>query len=202
MKPEFDSFYVEESVRETPLAKRVIARLAPAISPQFMTDARVAIRPDRSAPDPFASGKRRLVIMRKRSQFVMACPASSSEFACCGYLVMNLASNCPMDCSYCFLQEYVADNPAFQLYANYADAFAELDELQARSPERHFRIGTGEIADSLAFDSVTELSIDLICYFSRSERLTLELKTKTNEIDNLLRIDPRGRVLVSWTLSP
>ena len=28
-----------------------------------------------------------------------------------------------MDCSYCFLQEYLADNPGFQVYANYASAF-------------------------------------------------------------------------------
>ena len=34
------------------------------------------------------------------------------------------------------------------------------------------------------------------------ENLTLELKTKTDEIENLLDVDPRGRVLVSWTLSP
>lgn len=32
--------------------------------------------------------------------------------------------------------------------------------------------------------------------------MLLELKTKTDEIDNLLAVDPRGRTLVSWTLSP
>jgi DNA repair photolyase len=130
------------------------------------------------------------------------CPAGSSRFACCGYLVLTLASNCPMDCSYCFLQEYLADNPAFQIYANYADSFDELDRLAANAHGRSFRVGTGELADSLAFDTITAISRDLIDFFAARESLTLELKTKTDEIENLLGVDPRGRVLVSWTLSP
>ena len=71
-----------------------------------------------------------------RPSFLMACPAGSSEFACCGYMVLVLASNCPMDCSYCFLQEYLADNPGFQVYANYADAFDELERARRRTPGR------------------------------------------------------------------
>ena len=72
--------------------------------------------------------------MDRRAPFLMACPAGSAEFACCGYLVLVLASNCPMDCSYCFLQEYLADNPGFQVYANYASAFDELERATRRAP--------------------------------------------------------------------
>jgi len=50
------------------------------------------------------------------------------------------------------------DNPAFQVYANFADSFDELDRLAHSAPERSFRIGTGELADSLAFDSITGIS--------------------------------------------
>jgi spore photoproduct lyase len=107
-----------------------------------------------------------------------------------------------MDCSYCFLQEYLADNPSFQVYSNFADSFDELDRLSANARGRSFRVGTGELADSLAFDSLTAISRDLIDFFASRENLTLELKTKTDEIENLLEVDPRGRVLVSWTLSP
>jgi spore photoproduct lyase len=107
-----------------------------------------------------------------------------------------------MDCAYCFLQEYVADNPGFQVYANYADAFDELNALARKASDRHFRVGTGELADSLAFDRLTGLSLDLVDFFARQRNLMLELKTKTGEIDNLLTVDPKGQVMVSWTLSP
>jgi spore photoproduct lyase len=202
MKFKLDAIHIEEGVRTSPLALRVLETLPPEIPVSYVADGRVSARPVANVKDPFGAGKRQMTIMRRRSQFLMACPARSSEFACCGYLVMTLASNCPMDCGYCFLQEYLADNPGFQVYANYDDAFDELERLRRKAPARPLRVGTGELADSLAFDSLTRISRDLIEYFSRREDLTLELKTKTDEIENLLVTDPKGRTMVSWTLSP
>ena len=201
MKFDLDSVFVERGSADSPLAKRVLGAIPRAVPVTHIDDAREASMPS-SARDPFGAGKRRLVIARRKTPFLVACPAGSSKFACCGYLVLTLASNCPMDCSYCFLQEYLADNPAFQVYANFADSFDELDQLSRSAPDRSFRVGTGELADSLAFDSITGLSRDLVDFFSARENLTLELKTKTDEIENLLESDPCGRVLVSWTLSP
>jgi spore photoproduct lyase len=202
MKFELDKVLVEEDCRSSALASRVLGNLPAGVAIQYAADGRIAARPAIGAADPFGEGKRRMVIMRRRTPFLTGCPAGSRDFACCGYLVLVLASNCPMDCGYCFLQEYVADNPAFQVYANYTDAFAELDRLAGGDAARMLRVGTGELADSLAFDSITGISRDLVGYFARRENLLLELKTKTDEIGNLLDMDPRGRTLVSWTLSP
>src|SRR5580658_1004172 len=191
MNFELDEIVIEERCRQSALAARVISRAPAAVPVKFIADARDAARPAIGAADPFGAGKRRMAVMHRRAPFLMACPAGSSEFACCGYLVLTLASNCPMDCGYCFLQEYLADNPGFQVYANYADAFDELERLRRNSPARGFRVGTGELADSLAFDSITGISRDLVEYFAGREDLTLELKTKTDEIENLLTLDPQ-----------
>ncbi len=199
---DLDAVFVEHGCANSALATRILSALPRDVPVAHVADAREATRPIAGARDPFGAGKRRLVIACRKTPFLMPCPAGSSKFACCGYLVLTLASNCPMDCSYCFLQEYLADNPAFQVYANFADSFDELDRLADNARGRSFRVGTGELADSLALDSITGISRDLIDFFSTRESLTLELKTKTNEIENLLGIDPRGRVLVSWTLSP
>ncbi len=202
MKFELDELLIEESCRASALVRRIRARLAETVAVSYVDDARAAALADRSSPDSFGAGKRRMIVTRKRGGFVTACPAASSKFACCGYLVMNLGSNCPMDCSYCFLQEYLADNPGFQVYGNYGDAFDELERLGRAGAGRNLRIGTGELADSLAFDSLTGISLDLVEFFAHRPNLLLELKTKTDEIENLLRVDPRGHTLVSWTLSP
>jgi spore photoproduct lyase len=202
MNFELDRVVVEDEFRNAPITRRVLDGLDSQVPVEYVVDGRAAALADRTQPDPFAAGKRRLILMRRRTPFLMACPAGSAEFACCGYLVLTLASNCPMDCAYCFLQEYVADNPGFQIYANYADAFDEIAALVRKAPDRRFRVGTGELADSLACDRLTGLSLDLVDYFARQRTAVLELKTKTDEIDNLLAVDPRGQVLVSWTLSP
>ncbi|HYR79621.1 MAG TPA: radical SAM protein, partial [Candidatus Dormibacteraeota bacterium] len=198
MKFDLDAVFIEHGCADSALAARIIRAIPADVPVHHVTDAREVAMPTR---DQFAAGKRTMIISRRKTPFLMACPAGSSKFACCGYLVLTLASNCPMDCSYCFLQEYLVDNPAFQVYANFADSFDELDRLAHSAPERSFRVGTGELADSLAFDSITGISRELIEFFAARENLTLELKTKTDEIGNLIGLDPRGHVLVSWTLS-
>ena len=204
MKFDLDAVFVEHGCAGSALATRILSALPRHVPVTHVADheTREATRPASGVRDPFGAGKRRMVIARRKTPFLAPCHAGSPEFACCGYLVLTLASNCPMDCSYCFLQEYLADNPAFQVYANFTDSFDELDRLIANARGRIFRVGTAELADSLAFDSLTSISRDLVEFFASRENLTLELKTKTDEIENLLGLDPRGRVLVSWTLSP
>src|SRR5208282_5097081 len=201
MKFEIDALTIEEASRGSALAERLVAALASSVPVSYVANGREASRPIPGS-DPFGAGKRQIVVMTRRTPFLMACPAGSARFACCGYLVLVLASNCPMDCSYCFLQEYLADNPGFQVYANYPDAFDELERARRRTPGRALRVGTGELADSLAFDRMTGISRELVEFCGSCDGLLLELKTKTDEIDNLLTVDPRGRTLVSWTLSP
>ncbi|HEV2169796.1 MAG TPA: hypothetical protein VGR40_02555, partial [Candidatus Binatus sp.] len=177
MKFDLDAVFIEQGCADSALATRVLRALPPDVTVTHISDVHGVARPESGALDPFAAGKRRLVIARRKAPFLMPCPAGSSKFACCGYLVLTLASNCPMDCSYCFLQEYLADNPAFQVYANYTDSFDELERLCANARGRSFRVGTGELADSLAFDSLTGISRELIEFFASRENLTLELKT-------------------------
>jgi len=120
---------------------------------------------------------------------------------CCNYLVMNFAANCPFDCSYCFLQDYLANNPALKVFTNVGEGLAELDAALRRHPERTFRVGTGELADSLALDHLTDLSCELVPFFAARSNAVLELKTKSDCIDNLLRLDPKERVVVSWSVN-
>ena len=202
MNFDLDAVYIEEQCRRSALATRVRERIPPAVPLRYVADGREAALPRQTERDPFGAGKRRMVVMNRKAPFLMACPAGSAEFACCGLQVLTLASNCPMDCSYCFLQEYLTDNPGLQVYANYPDAMDELERLTQRAPGRLFRVGTGDLADSLAFDRITGISRDLVEFFAARDGLTLELKTKTDEIDNLLEVDPQGHTIVSWTLSP
>ena len=46
-----------------------------------VADGRIAARPAIRSADPFASGKRRMVVMKRRAPFLMACPAGSAKFA-------------------------------------------------------------------------------------------------------------------------
>lgn len=189
-----DEVWIEPGELETPIAQTVRSRL-PDRPFRLADDLRAA------EPADFEAGKRRLVLRRHRSSFLQACPAGTNGLVCCSYLVLNLASNCPLDCSYCFLQEYLANNPALKAFTNVQDALAEVEAVVRAHPQRSFRIGTGELADSLALDPLTALSRHLVPFFAELPNAVLELKTKTDCIEELLDLDPKDRVVVSWSVN-
>lgn len=202
-----DELLIERGCEETAIARRCRAR-APHLPVRLIDDRRATHEPpatrDRGAAsdDSFAAAKRRLLLAPRRGAFLEHCPAGTRGLACCNYLVLTFASNCPMDCRYCFLQEYLADAPALTAYVNPEDALREVGRLLDAHPERHFRIGTGELADSLALDPLTGLSRDIVPFFAARSNALLELKTKSDCVDDLVTMDSRDRVVVSWSLAP
>ena len=180
---------------DSALARRVRARLPD--TPAHIIDDTGAAEPRES----FDEGKRRLVIKRHRGTFLQHCPAGTTGLVCCNYLVAHFASNCPFDCSYCFLQDYLANNAAVKAFTNPGDGLAEIDAILRAHPGRTFRIGTGELADSLALDHLTDLSRELVPFFAERPNALFELKTKSDCIENLLGLDPKDRTVISWSLN-
>jgi spore photoproduct lyase len=150
-------------------------------------------------PENLARGKQALFICRNRGRFFKPCPGTR-EYNCCGYQVLNIGMNCPMDCVYCILQAYL-NNPWLSFFVNIDDLFAELDEVLSAEPDRLFRIGTGEFTDSLALDRLTGLSRHLISYTREKDNVVLELKTKSAVIENLQDIDHGNKIIVAWSLN-
>ena len=153
------------------------------------------------SPDPFGSAKRRLFVTKHKGDFFKKCPGSEGQ-VCCNYFVINFASNCPMDCSYCYLQDYLANNAELRVFSNVDDLIAEADRTLTKHRGVFFRVGTGEITDSLALEPYTGVVRELIPYFAAQPNVMLELKTKSDCVDSLLDLDCKGRVVVAWSMNP
>jgi spore photoproduct lyase len=151
--------------------------------------------------DQFGGSKKNLFLARYKGEFLKKCPGSSGQ-VCCNYFVINFASNCPMDCSYCYLQEYLAENPALKVFSNVDDLIAEADQLLSRHRSFSFRIGTGEITDSLALEPYIGFCREVLPFFAEQPNVLLELKTKSDRVDTLLDLDPKERIVVSWSMNP
>jgi spore photoproduct lyase len=141
-----------------------------------------------------------LVLAEQKGKFLKPCPGTQN-YICCGYYFLNLTTNCEIDCSYCILQGYL-NNPFMTVYTNIDDLFKEVDQLLNANSKKFFRIGTGELTDSLTLDHITHYSKRLIPFFLGYKNAILELKTKTTQIDHVLNFFPENRVIVSWSLNP
>src|SRR5215510_2384884 len=149
----------------------------------------------------FGASKKRLFLTRHKGEFLKKCPGSDGQ-VCCNYFVINFASNCPMDCSYCYLQEYLANNSALKVFSNTDDLIVEADRILSKHRGMFFRVGTGEITDSLALEPYIGMAAELIPYFAEQPNVLLELKTKSDRVDGLLKLDPKERVVVAWSMNP
>jgi spore photoproduct lyase len=87
------------------------------------------------------------------------------------------------------------------IFSNIEDALAELAEMAGNFPNAPFRVGTGEVIDSLSLDPLTLYSHRLIEFFRQYPKWTLELKTKSANVDHFLQQEHAGNVLVSWSVN-
>ncbi|MZG29446.1 MAG: radical SAM protein [Nitrospinae bacterium] len=195
-------FFLEEGIEEYPLAKDILSR-HPGIPRKTFRDISTLtdeIKP--SSYDVFGEGKKSLALTRFKGSFLKKCPGVSPGMVCCNYYVVNLSKNCIYDCSYCFLQDFLGNNPMQVAYVNVEDLLGELEEVFTQYPDRNFRVGTGELTDSLALDSIIPYTKHLLPFFNRQTNAVLELKTKSDQITNLLNHSDPTNIIVSWSLNP
>ena len=76
-----------------------------------------------------------------------------------------------------------------------------MKEAMEMHPKTYFHVG--EICDSLAFDNLTDFSLDLADLVKDNQNCTIEFRTKSTNIENLLSIEnPTSNIIPSWTMSP
>ncbi|MCD6319935.1 MAG: DNA photolyase [Candidatus Desulfofervidaceae bacterium] len=137
-----------------------------------------------------------LYLTQNKGRFFRPCPCTNKNFyLSCEYRILEVGTNCIFNCTYCILQSYL-NQPFIQVYTNLDKLFAELDSLTD-----FYRIGTGELTDSLFLDHITHLSTYLVPYFGKRKNLILELKTKSTVIDNLKGLAHNRHTVVSWSLN-
>jgi len=189
-----EKLWVEKRVATLPTTGEILARL-PGVPIEWIETVHQAL-----AERQESSAARILLLAQQDGEFLKPCPGTQ-KYVCCNYYFFNLATNCDIGCSYCILQGYL-NNPYLTVYTNLEAGLAELAQRLRSAPQRFFRIGTGELTDSLTLDHLTGYSKKLIPFFLEQSNAILELKTKTTQIDNLLQFSPRRQVIVSWSLNP
>jgi len=145
--------------------------------------------------------KQILFLTHSRGHIVKACPGTADCYLCCRYQVINQTLNCPLQCSYCILQYYL-NQPATVIYTDVEKILHEARRKLAAQPRRFFRVGTGELGDSLALPGSVGFARRAVPFFAEIPNALLELKSKTTNIDSILPLQHGGRTVLAWSLNP
>lgn len=195
--------YIDPEVLTSPITKNILRKF-PEISYEVVSGKPKSVKEVEMSQDPLLEGKKRLWITKNKGKLVRRCGAATSSLdhlVCCNYFILDFSFNCHFECVYCFLQEYT-NLPLMVVYANVDEMLISVRDLISQSHSPFIRIGTGEMADSLALDSITEYSKYLVPFFAEQKRAILELKTKSDQIQNLLAMDPQGQTVIAWSINP
>lgn len=194
----FEKVYIDKASRGSEVAERAVAYFSPA-QVEWVTARPFPESHGELSAREFSRSKRHLFLTEYQGQFFKRCPGSRPGLTCCNYFVLNLGLQCDMNCSYCYLQSFI-NTPVMTVYTNIEQALSELKELA--DPQMKFRIGTGEVIDSLSLDELTLYSRRLIGFFQDFPQWRLEFKTKSDKVDQFLDVAHAGNVIVSWSLNP
>ncbi|MCG6879751.1 MAG: DNA photolyase [Deltaproteobacteria bacterium] len=180
---------VEEGALKSPMGRQILRRTPGRFSQKSF-----------DAPVHNGMGKDALHLLNHNGEFLKPCPGTK-EYICCGYQILNVATNCPLDCSYCILQSYFLNQPNLKIHVNLEENLAGILACIDKNPHQVFRVGTGEFADSLALDPIARWTDILMGPFSTRKNAVLEFKTKTTHIEGLTSSPHRNRIIVSWSLN-
>jgi spore photoproduct lyase len=190
-----DNFYVENSVLNTDLVKRLKNKFKQA------TFSTIKSYKDHVSKAPYGlidynNRLQKVFIVREQYDFFPKCPCTPHAIPC-GYYLMNMGMGCPYECSYCFLQSYV-NSPGIIIPANIDDFFKQFKQYL----DHNMRLGTGELTDSLVYDPITEYSPIIIEFFRNYPNSVFEFKTKSTNIQLILSTPPADNIIISWSLNP
>jgi spore photoproduct lyase len=190
---------LEEEARDYDMTRRILARLK-GVPVEVIQDREALKGSGRDRTLWLPEAKTTLLLAVQKGPFWRPCPGTK-DYICCGYQVLQVMVNCPMDCTYCVLQGYV-NVPAITVFVNVEDLLEELETRWAESPHQVWRLGTGEFGDSLALDGLMGLNELLIPRFAGRGQAILEIKSKWRQLDHLLSLGPNPQVIFAWSLNP
>lgn len=195
INPKIENIYVDKKLQSKEICKRYIAKFPKAKLIPITSEEKDEIL------EKVSISKNNIFITEAKGDIFKPCPGTDESHICCQYWVINQVWNCPLNCTYCILQYYLK-SPMIITYINYEKIKAEITEKLNSEPNRFFRIGTGELGDSLVYDNLNRSAEEFIKYFVNKNNAIFELKTKSDNVDHLLNIKHNGKVVISWSLNP
>ena len=140
---------------------------------------------------------RKVTVSDSQNEVFGMCPVASEKTVCCNLMTIDAVQGCSLGCSYCSIQTFYTDGK-ISIDKNLAEKLSKIP----LDPNKNYHIGSGQSSDSLAVGN-REGVLDAQLEFARkNSNIILEFKTKSSNIDHLVKTDIPKNVFVSWSLNP
>lgn len=198
----FEKIFIEEHLKDHPKVLEITKRFA-----------RSELKYIKKIEDVFGRVKKpylqkrtnlNLFLGEKKGQLVKPAPPAYGLSGEPHYYFVH-AYNCIYECNYCYLQGYF-QSPDIVLFLNHDEIGEEIKRVTQEHSNLHpgqkIWFHAGEYSDSLALTHLTGELPHYFKLFSELPNAYLELRTKSVNIKELIKLTPLKNVIVSFSLAP
>jgi len=134
----------------------------------------------------------------RKSKFIRLFNKTPKGIVCPSFWLLAWADGCPYQCTYCYLQGTFKGKTNPVVFSNIDKLFKEL-EVWLKDPNPKI-LNTGELTDSLAV--TRKVIVKLIERFAKQEKHKLLIVTKSDKVDEILKLNHNQQTIVSFSLNP
>lgn len=193
------NIYYTQEVEQSPLYNRIKTNYQNSKFTEI-SSIKQFLKNDKFSLEKYNNRRENLFLVNEKFDFFKPCPCTKNV-VCCNYSILNTGYGCPYECSYCFLQGY-QNVSGIMLPCNIND-FLDINKIKPTYSKLFDlpRVGSGEFTDSLVFDDITLFSTDIVKFFKENRNISFEFKTKSTNIENLLKIGGTRNIVISWSVN-
>lgn len=194
----FSHIYVEKEILENENTKNILDKFKNA---QIVEIAHYKDIFNRTKQDWLVQKKsQKLILAKRKENFLYKADSNiTPDFGHKNYFYNALVFNCIYDCHYCYLQGMYPSAHAV-CFVNIDDYFKATSEKLIELNNIYLCISYD--SDILAFESFLNYAKLWIEYTRKNPSLTIEIRTKSNNVNALKDLIPCNNVILAWTLSP
>jgi spore photoproduct lyase len=199
----FNKILVEKDVLDLPQTEQILRNLKRTKEDVHLIDQVDKIFGRVRKPYLEKRNNLQLFIGKKRGQLIKRAPNAYGTIGEPHYYYIH-TFNCPYECQYCYLQGHFA-SPDIVFFVNHDEIGEKIKtETEAelkRNPHLKIWFHGGEFSDSLILSHITEELPFYFDLFSKLPSAILELRTKSVNIQALLKESPLPNIITSFSLS-
>ncbi|WKV07499.1 radical SAM protein [Thermoanaerobacterium sp. CMT5567-10] len=192
----FSHVYVEKDVVDNPIAKKILNTLKRSVVIEIERYGHFFNRPRQS----YLMQKKSLniILAKKRYDFIYRGSYMCEDFGNDEFYHTSNILNCIYSCDYCYLQGmYPSAN--IVVFVNIEDFFDEVDKL---TKNKKIYLSISYETDLMAFEPFTGFLSMWIDYAKKNKNLTMEVRTKSANVNIFENIEIPDNVIFSWSLLP
>lgn len=190
--------YIEKSVAEHKVTKQILEKLQ---NPGCIyIDNYKDILNQNAASWRLQKQVQKIILAERKDNFYYKGSEVTPAFGYENFYYNTLAINCVYDCDYCYLQGMFT-TPHLVLFVNNND-YLQATSALIKKLQQPLYMALSYDTDLLAIENIYPYCAEWVNYVAAEKNITIEIRTKSVNVNALMKLIPNERVILAWTLSP